>query len=494
MTVLSSIMLRLRLLLILQLYHAYILLPWILILSSKDSRYDVSSSSVVFAMQQSPKEFVNYNNPDNINNNNNNGIGPRKRKQTKGVSPNANKPTKRTDYSRAFDRLPNHLVNVLLLDHRRMCRSRSDYKLLRKLGSGKFSDVFEAIAESSESPLLFKEDGNKDELVVVKCLKPVHERKIRREIMVLSQVMNLPNVVQLKGVIWEKEVNSILGQNKTSATLEQNLYELPPTLILEHAGEHSRWLCHGAGMDTYRSLQQRHDATNQDDPVSINATAMMTSAFNSMYLSEEEIKYFIYNLLLALKGLHSRGIMHRDVKPRNVLINRSFPGDEAKRSLCLTDLGLADFYVPGQQYNVRVASRHYKGPELLLGYEFYDYSLDIWGVGCILAGLLLRREPFFRGRDNIDQLAKICAVLGFPDLYDYCEKYDISLSNDLQNAISRKRQNSRRKWVTMCALGCPAPSSDGLDLLDRLLIYDHAQRPSAEEAMQHSFFDSVKNL
>jgi len=119
--------------------------------------------------------------------------------------------------------------------------------------------------------------------------------------------------------------------------------------------------------------------------------------------------------------------MHRDAKPRNVLINRSFPDDEAKRSLCLTDLGLADFYVPGQQYNVRVASRHYKVPELLVGYEFYDYALDIWGVGCILADLLLRREPFFRGRDNIDQLAKICAVLGLPDLYDYCEKYDISL-------------------------------------------------------------------
>ena len=84
------------------------------------------------------------------------------------------------------------------------------------------------------------------------------------------------------------------------------------------------------------------------------------------------------------------------------------------------------------------------------------------------------REPFFRGRDNIDKLAKTCEVVGLPDLYDYCEKYDISLSNDLQNAISRKRQNSRRKWVTMCAPGCPTPSSDGLYLLDRLLIYDHA--------------------
>ena len=63
----------------------------------------------------------------------------------------------------------------------------------------------------------------------------------------------------------------------------------------------------------------------------------------------------------------------------------------------LIDLGLADFYLPNTRYNVRVASRHYKSPELLIGYEYYDYAIDMWGVGCILAGLLLRREPFFRG-------------------------------------------------------------------------------------------------
>ena len=63
----------------------------------------------------------------------------------------------------------------------------------------------------------------------------------------------------------------------------------------------------------------------------------------------------------------------------------------------LIDLGLADFYLPQTRYNVRVASRHYKSPELLIGFEYYDYAIDLWGVGCILAGLLLRREPMFRG-------------------------------------------------------------------------------------------------
>ena len=133
-------------------------------------------------------------------------------------------------------------------------------------------------------------------------------------------------------------------------------------------------------------------------------------------MSEYDIKYYLYHLLVALDALHSRGIMHRDVKPRNVLINHSSSSSSNNRSsssrhtgsnsihnlpsgtpLMLIDLGLADFYLPQTRYNVRVASRHYKSPELLIGFEYYDYAIDLWGVGCILAGLLLRREPMFRG-------------------------------------------------------------------------------------------------
>ena len=91
-------------------------------------------------------------------------------------------------------------------------------------------------------------------------------------------------------------------------------------------------------------------------------------------------------------------------------------------SLMLIDLGLADFFLPNTKYNVRVASRHYKAPELLLGNENYDYALDLWGVGCILAGLLFRREPFFRGKDNMDQLGTIIALLGTSDLINYIAK------------------------------------------------------------------------
>jgi casein kinase II subunit alpha len=74
--------------------------------------------------------------------------------------------------------------------------------------------------------------------------------------------------------------------------------------------------------------------------------------------------------------------MHRDIKPQNVLY------DKTTEEVFVADWGLADFYLPMREYNVRVASRYYKGPELLLNNKLYGYSLDIWSLGCVLAGLV----------------------------------------------------------------------------------------------------------
>lgn len=82
--------------------------------------------------------------------------------------------------------------------------------------------------------------------------------------------------------------------------------------------------------------------------------------------------------------------MHRDVKPQNIIVNPH------KKILKLIDWGLAEFYHMGQDYNVRVASRYFKGPELLVDYNYYDYSLDIWSTGAMFASMVLPPNADFQ--------------------------------------------------------------------------------------------------
>jgi serine/threonine protein kinase len=113
-------------------------------------------------------------------------------------------------------------------------------------------------------------------------------------------------------------------------------------------------------------------------------TVANSTDFKILYprFSDLDVRYYILELLKALDYCHSRGIMHRDVKPHNVMI------DHDKRQLRLIDWGLAEFYHPNTEYNVRVASRYFKGPELLVDFQEYDYSLDMWSLGCMFASMV----------------------------------------------------------------------------------------------------------
>jgi casein kinase II subunit alpha len=174
------------------------------------------------------------------------------------------------------------------------------------------------------------------------------------------------------------------------------------------------------------------------------------------------------------------GIMHRDVKPHNVMI------DHENRQIRLIDWGLAEFYHPGQEYNVRVASRYFKGPELLVDYQMYDYSLDMWSLGCMLASMIFRKEPFFHGHDNYDQLVRIAKVLGTEELYEYLDKYQIELDPRFNDILGR---HSRKRWERFVhSENQHLVSAEALDFLDKLLRYDHQERLTAKEAMEHKYF------
>jgi len=176
--------------------------------------------------------------------------------------------------------------------------------------------------------------------------------------------------------------------------------------------------------------------------------------------------------------------MHRDVKPHNVMI------DHPKRKLRLIDWGLAEFYHPGQDYNVRVASRYFKGPELLVDLQDYDYSLDMWSLGCMFAGMIFRQEPFFHGQDNQDQLVKIARVLGTDELYAYLDKYGLTLDNNFLSMLGRNSRKPWNKFITPENKHLAVP--EAIDFLDKLLRYDHQERLTAREAMSHPYFNPIK--
>lgn len=293
--------------------------------------------------------------------------------------------------------------------------SQENYEVIKKLGRGKYSEVFLGIDLSS------------GEKVVIKVLKPVKRKKIKREISILSNLVKGPNVIKLLDVVREPQLKT-------------------PALIFEHI--------------------------NNID-------------FRTLYptFTDYDIRYYMYELLKALDYSHSMGIMHRDVKPHNVMI------DHEKRVLRLIDWGLAEYYHPGTEYNVRVASRYFKGPELLVDFRLYDYSLDLWSFGCMLASMVFMKEPFFHGKSNTDQLIQIVRVLGSNNLDKYLAKYNLVLSQEYEDI----GYYNRRPWERFINENNQhLVTNEFLDFIDKLLRYDHQERLTAREAMDHPYFDPVR--
>ena len=102
------------------------------------------------------------------------------------------------------------------------------------------------------------------------------------------------------------------------------------------------------------------------------------------------------------------------------------------------------------------ARRYFKGPELLVNFQEYDYSLDMWSLGCMFASLIFKREPFFHGHDNYDQLVKIAKVLGTDALFAYVAKYNMKVDPHYDAILGRSvgprpypPKLTRRKTATL---------------------------------------------
>ncbi|KAH9304399.1 hypothetical protein KI387_008803, partial [Taxus chinensis] len=186
--------------------------------------------------------------------------------------------------------------------------------------------------------------------------------------------------------------------------------------------------------------------------------------------SETEIINFCYQMLQGLSYMHRNDYFHRDLKPENILVTND--------TIKIADFGLAREVLSHPPYTDYVSTRWYRAPEVLLQSPTYTTAIDMWAVGAILAELFTL-QPLFPGESELDEIYKICGVLGTPD-------YD-SWPEGMQLAAAMNFNFPQFQPTNLSAL-VPRASPEAIDLIMRLCSWDSRRRPTAEQALNHPFF------
>lgn len=165
--------------------------------------------------------------------------------------------------------------------------------------------------------------------------------------------------------------------------------------------------------------------------------------------------------------------MHRDLKGANLLVNN-------KGELKITDFGLARPIEEGRQkYTPGVVTRWYRPPELLFGSEIYDESLDVWGAGCIIAEMYLRK-PLFGAESDLEQLKMLCLYCGTPNEESYP---GVSQLPDYSKVQLKMENRILKEFLISKKI-----DSAGVDLINSMLVMDPKKRPTAAQALNHEYF------
>ncbi|WCJ32360.1 Protein kinase superfamily protein [Euphorbia peplus] len=290
-------------------------------------------------------------------------------------------------------------------------RSAESFEKLDKVGQGTYSNVYKARDLETNKIVALKK-------VRFATMDPESVRFMAREIIILRK-LDHPNVMKLEGII-------------TSST-SGSLY-----LIFEY---------------------MEHDLAG-------------LLASPGVKFTEPQIKCYMKQLFNGLQHCHSRGVLHRDIKGSNLLIDQN-------GNLKIGDFGLATFFSPPpkQPLTSRVVTLWYRPPELLLGATSYGVSVDLWSSGCILAELFVGK-PIMPGRTEVEQLHKIFKLCGSPS-QEYWKK------SKIPNATVFKPQQPYKRRVAETFNDFP---SSALDLLDVLLAVEPEHRKSVEFALSTQFF------
>ncbi|XP_047590694.1 serine/threonine-protein kinase MAK isoform X3 [Lutra lutra] len=186
---------------------------------------------------------------------------------------------------------------------------------------------------------------------------------------------------------------------------------------------------------------------------------------------ESVIRNIMYQILQGLAFIHKHGFFHRDMKPENLLCM----GPELVK---IADFGLARELRSQPPYTDYVSTRWYRAPEVLLRSSVYSSPIDIWAVGSIMAELYTLR-PLFPGTSEVDEIFKICQVLGTPKKSDWPEGYQLASSMNF-----RFPQCVPINLKTLI----PNASNEAIQLMTEMLNWDPKKRPTASQALKHSYF------
>jgi len=289
--------------------------------------------------------------------------------------------------------------------------------------------ICEYIGKGKYSQVFRGIDRTNNKACVIKVLKPIRKKNINREAKVLHTLKGAKNVVELIDIVREE------GNSMTQSFVF-----------------------------AYKEHRE-------------------TRALFSIF-TIEDVKYYSRKILETLAYVHTRGIMHRDIKPQNIVINHT------TKEVRIIDWGLAEYYIPQHSYSIGVGSMSYKAPELLVNYKTYDYGIDIWAFGCVFAEMIMGMRPMFNGRNNQDQLERIVQVLGTDKLKSWCKEYDITLNKTIKEKT--KVLPSQASWKKIEEKGykiftAEKQKEDAFVLLRGMLEYNHQKRMTAEECLQSAF-------
>ena len=197
-------------------------------------------------------------------------------------------------------------------------------------------------------------------------------------------------------------------------------------------------------------------------------------------LTGEHIQYIMYQVFLGMYVLHQNNIVHRDIKPNNILLN-----DSCDLKIC--DFGFAREVQddPDMDITEYVVTRYYRAPEIMLNSRKYGSEVDIWSIGCTFFELLDCKILFGGTKNYIQLLDKIIRLLGSPpdEALEFIENQNARNWIKKQKFSSPQRPSQKLLTKDIC--------EDAKDLLDKCLVFDPRKRITAEEALKHKYFKDL---